>query len=100
LKLIGDYENSNFLFVEKNIVEEKKLSNKNRSKVYTGLSRVSVVIFSLLAIILLSIVMTDGGIEVNKKPLWFASVLIFCFVLHMLTIWIIDGFTNDVNKDE
>ena len=100
LKLIEKYEDHNFLtisYLKKGFTMYKF---ENDSKIFKGLSRLSAVIYGFSALIFLIAIGVDNHMEFLSKFGFFILIIFGFYVIHMLTLWVLDGFTNTKSKDD
>jgi hypothetical protein len=94
------YEDHNFLKIRYPTKGFSIYKFQNHSKIFKGLSRLSAVVFGFLALFSLLVICLDMTMSLTTKfGLVILSIVGF-YVLHMLTLWVLDGFTNTNSKND
>lgn len=99
LKLIEKFESHNFITIRYPTHNSFMCKFKNDSKIFKGLSRLSTVFFGFLALFSMIITIISSKIDLLSKFGLLMLIIVGFYVVHMLTLWILDGFTNTNSND-
>ena len=100
LKLIEKYEDHNFLTIRYPKKGFTMYKFENDSKIFKGLSRLSAVIYGLSALFFLIAIGSAQYTDFLSKVGIFLLIIVGFYFAHMLTLWVLDGFTNDNSKND
>lgn len=100
LNLIEQFEDHNFLVIRDFRKGFSMFNLNNDSRIFQGLSRLSAVFWGAIALICIFEIGFDSHTESTSK----VGLLVLCFVafyaLYLLTLWVLDGFTNSNKINE
>lgn len=94
LKLIEKYDDHNFLTIRYLNKGFTMYKFENDSKIFKGLSRLSAVIFGFLALLSLLGIGFETTMDLSTKFGIALLIIVGFYVVYMLTLWVLDGFTN------
>lgn len=98
LKKIEKFESHNFITIRYPAHDSLMYKFNNDSRVFKGLSRLSAVLFGFLALVSIIAMSFDSKIDLLSKFGLLILIVVGFYVVHMLTLWVIDGFTNTKGK--
>ena len=94
MNLIEQFEDHNFLVIRDFRKGFSMFNFNNDSRIFQGLSRLSAVFWGAIALICIFGIGFDSHTEFTSKVGLLVLSFVVLYALHMITLWVLDGFTN------
>jgi len=100
LNLIEQFEDHNFLVIRDFRKGFSMFNFNNDSRIFQGLSRLSAVFWGAIAVICVFGIGFESHMDIANRLGILILILAALYALHMLTLWVLDGFTNSNKINE